>query len=217
MSRPPPTALHSSRPLSVVRSTPFAPVPPTIKWPGRVPYLVGDMPPGTGERRAVADNSEIQVMLNGAPASGRNAASATLLDWLRDEAGLTGTKEGCAEGECGACTVQLDGDAVMACLVPAAQVDGHSVATVESMADPDGTPHAIQQAFVDECGAVRFLYPRFHRGVGQPPGRDPRPDRRRHPARALRQPVPLHWLLPDHAGGRRAGVVPVELDESVFG
>ena len=71
-----------------------------------MPCLVGDMPPGTSERRAVDDNSEIQVMLNGAPVSGGHAASATLLDWLRDEAGLTGTKE-CAEGECGACTVQL--------------------------------------------------------------------------------------------------------------
>ena len=130
------------------------------QWPGR-PCLVGDMPPGTSERRAVDDNSEIQVMLNGALASGRNAASATLLDWLRDEAGLTGTKEGAPRAS-GACTVQLNGDAVMACLVPAAQVDGHSVATVESMADPDGTPHAIQQAFVDEfavqCG---FCIPGF--------------------------------------------------------
>ncbi len=188
------------------------------QWPGRVPCLVGDMPPGTSERRAVDDNSEIQVMLNGAPVSGRNAASATLLDWLRDEAGLTGTKEGCAEGECGACTVQLDGDAVMACLVPAAQVDGHSVATVESMADPDGTPHAIQQAFVDEfavqCG---FCIPGFIVASASLLGEihDPTDDDIRLGLSG--NLCRCTGYYPIMQAVRRASVVPVELDESVFG
>ena len=87
-----------------------------------------------------------------------------------------------------------------ACLVPAAQVDGHSVATVEAWPTPMArrTRSSRRSSTNSRCSAVLS---RLHRGVGQPPGRDPRSNRRRHPARALRQPAPLHWLLPDHAGG----------------
>jgi aerobic carbon-monoxide dehydrogenase small subunit len=72
-----------------------------------------------------------------------------LLDVLRQECGLTGTKEGCGEGECGACTVLVDGEPVNSCLVPFAQVRGSRVATIESLA---GT-HPLQEAFVTEGGA----------------------------------------------------------------
>lgn len=78
-----------------------------------------------------------------------------LLDILREDLHLTGTKEGCAEGECGACTVLLDGEAVHACLTVAAQLNGHHVTTIEDLAE-HGILNILQRAFVEEnaiqCG-----------------------------------------------------------------
>ncbi len=74
-----------------------------------------------------------------------------LVDLLREEAGLTGTKEGCGAGECGACTVLLDGRPVTSCLVLAASCHGREVTTVEGLA-ADGTPHPYQQALVEHGG-----------------------------------------------------------------
>jgi len=76
-----------------------------------------------------------------------------LLDLLRDDLGATGTKEGCGEGECGACAVLLDGELVNSCLVPACQADGREVETVEGLAGADGTLHPLQQAFWETGGA----------------------------------------------------------------
>lgn len=70
-----------------------------------------------------------------------------LLDVLREELGLTGTKEGCGEGECGACSVLIDGELVNACLVPVLQADGASITTIE------GISHPVQQAFLEHGGA----------------------------------------------------------------
>jgi carbon-monoxide dehydrogenase small subunit len=74
---------------------------------------------------------------------------ARLLDVLREKCGLTGSKEGCGEGECGACTVLLNGEAVCSCLVPFAHVEGAEVTTIEGLGDE----HPLQRAFMDEVGA----------------------------------------------------------------
>ena len=75
-----------------------------------------------------------------------------LLDVLREDLRLTGSKEGCGEGECGACTVLLDGHPVNACLIPIGQVDGHAVRTVEDIAD-DGVLTDVQRAMIEHGGA----------------------------------------------------------------
>lgn len=76
-----------------------------------------------------------------------------LLDVLREQLHLTGTKEGCGEGECGACSVMIDGQLVNSCLVPIAQVEGASIQTIEGIASEDQL-HAVQQAFI-ECGGAQ--------------------------------------------------------------
>ena len=96
----------------------------------------------------------ISFLLNGELVEMEVEDHWTLLHLLREELGLTGTKEGCGSGECGACTVLVDGMAVNSCLFLAADVDGKEVLTIEGLAAPDGTLHPLQRAFI-ENGAIQ--------------------------------------------------------------
>lgn len=96
---------------------------------------------------------QIQFELNGRKVDLEVRPDRRVVDLLRQDLGLTGTKEGCGAGECGACTVLIDGDARLSCLMLAAQLDGRSVTTIEGLCQ-DGTLHPVQDAFV-EHGAVQ--------------------------------------------------------------
>lgn len=131
------------------------------RWPSRVTTLAADrsslpVPPMSAQR-----DSEITLTINGRQTTGGDTTDTTLLDWIRENAtnsdgeALTGTKEGCAEGECGACTVHMNGQAVLACLVPAAAAAGTEVTTIEGLVQ--GVDIEIKNTFV-ELGAVQCGY-----------------------------------------------------------
>lgn len=125
-------------------------------WPDQVVRLEQPpLPTGTPPHNPHQPLDSIQALVNGAPVSFPATPGVSLLDALRDYTGLTGAKEGCAEGECGACTVWLNGAAVMACLVPSGQANGATITTIEGLANGH-TLHPLQQAFIDhaavQCG-----------------------------------------------------------------
>jgi xanthine dehydrogenase iron-sulfur cluster and FAD-binding subunit A len=131
------------------------------QFPAEPPMLWGKtdghFPPlGKTARHHDGGNEPIECTVNGERVVVQGAGGKTLLEMLRDDLGLTGTKEGCGEGECGACTVWMDEIAVLACLVPAPRVHGAHVVTVEGLARDDEL-HPVQQAFIDE-GAVQCGY-----------------------------------------------------------
>ncbi|HKB66133.1 MAG TPA: (2Fe-2S)-binding protein [Pyrinomonadaceae bacterium] len=96
---------------------------------------------------------KIEFSVNGAPRTLEAHPMERLLDVLREQLHLTGTKEGCGEGECGACSVVINGRIVNSCLVPVAQVAGATIKTIEGVANGDQL-HAVQQAFID-CGGAQ--------------------------------------------------------------
>ena len=103
-----------------------------------------------------AEVVEVAVTVNGTERRARTEVRTLLSDFLRHEAGLTGTHVSCEEGVCGACTVQLDGEPVRACLMLAVQADGRALRTVEGLAGPHGELHPLQRAFQEthalQCG-----------------------------------------------------------------
>ena len=104
---------------------------------------------------------KINIKINGKPKEFDVKPNTLLLNLVRDDMDLTGTKYGCGIGECGACTVHMDGLTVLACMVLAVDADGHEVETIESLSDGSEL-HPIQQAYLDE-GAVQcgFCTPGF--------------------------------------------------------
>jgi len=125
----------------------------------------------------VEEGDRVSCIINGERHTATSAASATLLDWLRDQHGLTGTKEGCAEGECGACTIHLDGEAVLSCLVPAASAEGCDLTTVEGLGTGDSLD-PVQASFAQtggvQCG---FCTPGFIMSASMLLAECPHPDR----------------------------------------
>ncbi len=100
----------------------------------------------------VAGGHEVRLTVNGVAREALVEPRATLADLLRTELGLTGTHIGCEHGVCGVCTVVVDGEATRSCLMLAVQADGAEVATVEGLADADGSLHPIQEWFAREHG-----------------------------------------------------------------
>lgn len=128
------------------------PAEPVMLW-GREEYHWQDELPASYEHDS---KRPIETRINGRAYQVETGQNKTLLRFLREDVGLIGTKEGCAEGECGACTVFLDGMAVMACMVPAPRAHRAEIVTIEGLAE-DGRLHPVQQAFV-ETGAVQCGY-----------------------------------------------------------
>ncbi|GAA1619242.1 (2Fe-2S)-binding protein [Kribbella sancticallisti] len=100
--------------------------------------------------------TDVAFTVNGRPTRLSVDSRESLLDVLRERLALTGTKKGCDHGQCGACTVHLDGRRVVSCLTPVVKVDGRSVTTIEGVGGPDGELDPLQQAFIDhdalQCG-----------------------------------------------------------------
>ncbi len=117
------------------------------------PLKAGPATPATVDRRDLGTTS---LRVNGRNYQLSLDPRTTLLDALREHVGLTGTKKGCDHGQCGACTVLIDGRRTLACLMFAISLDGESVLTIEGLAQSDGTLHPMQQAFIDhdalQCG-----------------------------------------------------------------
>ena len=112
-------------------------------WPRDAPALPESALPSAAPLRLGVNGREYRLALD---------PRVTLLDALREHLGLTGSKKGCDQGQCGACTVLLDGRRILACLTLALSAEGQQVTTIEGLAKPDGSLHPMQQAFIDHDG-----------------------------------------------------------------
>jgi len=141
----------------------FLSSPTTLTGVAAIPLVEGcatrpapTPPAAAGAAAAPTPRVDVALDVNGARHVLRLDARTTLLDALREHIGLTGTKKGCDQGQCGACTVHLDGRRVLSCLTLAASVGRRPVTTIEGLAAPGGALHPMQQAFIDhdafQCG-----------------------------------------------------------------
>jgi xanthine dehydrogenase YagT iron-sulfur-binding subunit len=124
-----------------------------------IPFVGKSLDEAVAEPLAPASSDgplSVALSINGAPYRLRLDVRTTLLDAIREHVGLTGSKKGCDHGQCGACTVHIDGVRVLSCLTLAIAAQGHEVTTVEGLTRADGPLHPMQQAFVDndafQCG-----------------------------------------------------------------
>jgi carbon-monoxide dehydrogenase medium subunit len=145
--------LRALRNLAEDRTNGEMPQDPILLWGDE---YTGAAPVIDSSSRHNGDSTEIKTRINGKDYSLDGGHQKSLLRFIREDVGLVGTKEGCAEGECGACTVFLDGVAVMACMVPAARAHQAEIVTIEGLSQ-DGDLHPVQQAFI-EHGAVQCGY-----------------------------------------------------------
>lgn len=121
---------------------------------------------------------EVALTVNGRPVATTVEVRRSLSDFLRDDLGLTGTHLGCEHGVCGACTIELDGEAVRSCLMLAVQADRATIITIEGLADPDGTLSPLQQAFHESHGfQCAFCAPGFLMTAKVLLARNPQPTR----------------------------------------
>lgn len=130
--------------------TAVAGVVPVTGWTGPTQAAVGVTPPN------VQRPLEIGLQVNGSLHRLEVDVRTTLLDALRENIGLTGAKKGCDHGQCGACTVLVDGRRELSCLTLAVAAQSREITTIEGLAEPDGTLHPMQEAFVEhdafQCG-----------------------------------------------------------------
>ena len=142
----------------------------------------------------------VELTLNGRKRVDAVPGNRLLLDYLRESAGLTGTKTGCDGGECGACTVLVDDKPTLACLTLAASVAGKRVDTVESLAT--GSLSAVQRGFHEKLGSqCGYCTPGFIMASAGLLRRNPRPTEDGDPRGPGQQHLPLHRLREDHRGG----------------
>ncbi len=116
------------------------------------PAVAGGAAAGPRQEAALSGQVEVVLEVNGQTRRGIMDVRTSLLDALREHLDLTGSKKGCDQGQCGACTVHVDGERVLGCLTLAIAVQGRRITTVEGLAGADGRLHPMQQAFIDQDG-----------------------------------------------------------------
>ena len=143
-------------------------------------------------------NKKIKFRVNGKTTEVEVPTNRMLIDCLRYDLGLTGTKEGCSVGVCGACTVLMDGDMISSCLTLAVMADGHELTTVEGSGEKWRAQPGAKKLHPVRRFSVRHLHPRPGGRGHCVAERKPQAQRRRDQGLDDGQPVPLHGLLQDH-------------------